>query len=61
MKELYSNSSEELLRQGAYYSRPYGMWSSLAFNRDAQSTRVIKKIKGIFDPRNVMNPGKLCF
>ncbi len=61
MKELYTKASEELLRQGAYYSRPYGMWSDLAFNRDAQSTRVIKKIKGIFDPKNVMNPGKLCF
>jgi FAD/FMN-containing dehydrogenase len=61
MKELYIKASEELLREGAYYSRPYGMWSELAFNRDAQSTRVLKKIKGIFDPRNVMNRGKLCF
>jgi len=61
MKDLYSKASLELANQGAYYSRPYGMWSDIAFNRDAQSTMVIKKIKGIFDPRNVMNPGKLCF
>jgi FAD/FMN-containing dehydrogenase len=33
----------------------------MAFNRDAASTIALKKIKGIFDPNNVMNPGKLCF
>jgi hypothetical protein len=61
MRELYTRASEELLKQGAYYSRPYGIWAGMAFNRDAQSTRVLRKIKGIFDPKNVMNPGKLCF
>jgi FAD/FMN-containing dehydrogenase len=50
-----------MLRRGAYYSRPYGIWSQLAFNRDAQTTIVLRKIKGIFDPNNILNPGKLCF
>jgi FAD/FMN-containing dehydrogenase len=61
MKELYTRASEDLLNQGAYYSRPYGIWAPMAFNRDAQTTVVLKKIKGIFDPNNVLNPGKLCF
>jgi len=61
MQELYTVASEELLRQGAYYSRPYGIWAPMTYNRDAQTTTVLKKIKGIFDPNNVMNPGKLCF
>ncbi len=61
MQNLYAGASEELLKQGAYFSRPYGMWARLAYNRDAQTTAVLKKIKGIFDPNNVMNPGKLCF
>jgi FAD/FMN-containing dehydrogenase len=61
MQDLYLKASEELLNKGAYYSRPYGIWASMAFNRDAGSTRVIKKIKDIFDPNYVMNPGKLCF
>jgi FAD/FMN-containing dehydrogenase len=61
IKELYTRASESLLQQGAYYSRPYGIWADMAFNRDAQTTRVLKKVKGIFDPNNVMNPGKLCF
>jgi FAD/FMN-containing dehydrogenase len=61
MRELFTIASEELIKQGAYYSRPYGIWANLAFNRDAQTTIVLKKIKGIFDPGNIMNPGKLCF
>jgi len=61
MKELFTKASEELLRQGAFYSRPYGIWANMAYNRDAQATIVLKKIKEIFDPNYVMNPGKLCF
>jgi hypothetical protein len=61
MRILFTKASEELLKQGAFFSRPYGIWANLAFNRDAQTTIILKKIKGIFDPNNVMNPGKLCF
>ncbi|MGD0487058.1 MAG: FAD-binding oxidoreductase [Syntrophorhabdales bacterium] len=61
MKDLYAKASDELLKQGAFYSRPYGLWAQMAFNRDAQTTDVLKRIKGIFDPNNIMNPGKLCF
>jgi FAD/FMN-containing dehydrogenase len=61
MKEIYSKASESLIGQGAYFSRPYGLWANIVFNRDAQSTAALKKIKQIFDPNNVMNPGKLCF
>lgn len=30
-------------------------------NRDAATVTALKKIKAIFDPNNIMNPGKLCF
>jgi hypothetical protein len=61
MKQIYRQGSEEMLKHGAYYSRPYGIWSSLAFGRDAQTTIALRRIKGIFDPNNILNPGKLCF
>jgi len=61
MQQLYTKASEALFKQGAFYSRPYGIWANMAYKQDAQSTAVLKKIKGIFDPNNVMNPGKLCF
>jgi hypothetical protein len=61
IKELFTKASEELIKQGAYFSRPYGIWANMVFNRDAQSTILLKEIKEIFDPNHVLNPGKLCF
>ncbi len=61
MREFYQQASEAVLNQGAYFSRPYGFWSNMAYNRDARTTAVLKKLKGLFDPNNIMNPGKLCF
>jgi hypothetical protein len=61
MQVLLMNASEELLKQGAFFSRPYGIWADMAFSRDLQMTNLVKKVKGIFDPNNVLNPGKLCF
>ena len=61
VETLLVKASEELLRQGAYFSRPYGIWANIAYNRDAQSTIVLKEIKKVFDPNHVLNPGKLCF
>lgn len=61
VKELFTRASEELIKQGAYFSRPYGMWANMVYNRDARSTSLLKQIKEIFDPNHVLNPGKLCF
>jgi FAD/FMN-containing dehydrogenase len=61
MEALFSQASNALLNQGAFYSRPYGPWANMVYNRDAQTTTVLKKVKDIFDPNYVMNPGKLCF
>lgn len=61
IRGLFTRASEELLKEGAFFSRPYGIWADMAFKRDIQTTTVLRKIKGIFDPNHVMNPGKLCF
>ena len=61
MKALYHKTSEALFRQGAYFARPYGAWAQPTFNRDMQTAIALKKIKSIFDPNNIMNPGKLIF
>jgi FAD/FMN-containing dehydrogenase len=60
MEALFAEASRQLLKDGAYFSRPYGIWADLAFSRDAQSTIVLKKVKDLFDPNHVMNAGKLC-
>jgi len=59
--ELFREASHTLFRQGAYFSRPYGIWADMVYHADARTRVVTQKIKDIFDPRHVMNPGKLCF
>ena len=60
-QELFRDASHILFRQGAYFSRPYGIWADMVYNADARNMVVTQKIKDIFDPKHVMNPGKLCF
>jgi FAD/FMN-containing dehydrogenase len=52
---------EALANRGAFFSRPYGPWADLAYRRDAVTTISLRKIKDIYDPNKIMNPGKLCF
>jgi len=61
VRQLLETCSEALIKQGAYFSRPYGIWADMVYNRDARNREMIRTIKGIFDPNNILNPGKLCF
>jgi FAD/FMN-containing dehydrogenase len=61
VKELSASATKRLLAKGAFFSRPYGENAGMIINRDAASVAVLKKFKKIFDPNNIMNPGKVCF
>jgi FAD/FMN-containing dehydrogenase len=61
IKDLFTRASDELSNQGAFYTRPYGIWADMAYSRNAEHMSLSKKLKGIFDPNSVLNPGKLCF
>jgi FAD/FMN-containing dehydrogenase len=61
VQELFTRASEELSNQGAFFSRPYGIWADMAYSRNAEHTSMSRTLKGLFDPNNVLNPGKLCF
>jgi hypothetical protein len=58
---IHDKASRDLVAQGAYFSRPYGVWADLVYNRDATARTVLRTVKRIVDPKNVLNPGKLCF
>jgi FAD/FMN-containing dehydrogenase len=60
VRRLFAAASELMLKEGAFFSRPYGDWAHMVYNRDAATRESIMKLKGIFDPQNIMNPGKLC-
>ncbi len=62
IKEKFLKISLELMESGAFFSRPYGVWAKEVFKRHEVSTRIaLKKVKRIFDPNNILNPGVLCF
>ena len=60
-RQFHDLAAERLIAEGAYFSRPYGSWARPVYNRDAASREALRKVKRIFDPNGVMNPGKLCF
>jgi len=61
VRELSASAIKNLMANGAFFSRPYGESAGMVFNRDAATVAVLNKLKNIFDPNNVMNPGKVCF
>ena len=61
VRRLFYEASEQLISNGAFFTRPYGPWAKMMYSRMESYTRELKKIKKIFDPTNIMNPGKLCF
>jgi FAD/FMN-containing dehydrogenase len=61
VRELTAQATKTLMDKGAFFSRPYGENARIIMNRDAATIGVLKKLKQIFDPNEVMNPGKLCF
>jgi len=58
---LYQNAALALLNQGALFTRPYGELSSMVYERASGYTMALKRLKKVFDPKNIMNPGNLCF
>lgn len=59
--QFHAATSRRLSELGAFFSRPYGIWNQIAFERDAQIVPYLRHAKAMFDPNAVLNPGKLCF
>ena len=61
LQALFLSASESLMKHGAFFSRPYGAWASMVYDGYPEGVAALHKLKGVFDPNNVLNPGKLCF
>lgn len=61
VQELAGSAVQNLMAKGAFFSRPYGESARAILNRDAATVDVLHTFKKVFDPNNVMNPGKVCF
>ena len=59
---LLEKGQKKLLNEGAYFSRPYGVITDAVFEKASPMTvTAMKRVKAIFDPNNILNPGTLCF
>jgi FAD/FMN-containing dehydrogenase len=61
VRTLSTAATKALMANGAFFSRPYGENSGMIMNRDAANKVVLTKLKNLFDPNRVMNPGKIGF
>lgn len=61
VKKLDAEGSKVLANMGGFFSRPYGMWSNIAYGPSAYTVIAQRMVKDVYDPNGIMNPGKLCF
>ena len=62
MKDLSDDLAANLISAGAYFSRPVRLVGAARVQpRRRRAANALRKVKAIFDPAGVMNPGKLCF
>lgn len=59
--EMHKEAALAMMAEGAFFSRPYGDLAPIVFDRAAGYTMALKRVKNVFDPKNIMNPGNLCF
>lgn len=60
-RKLVSEAADKMEARGAFFSRPYREWVDVAYRRSSDTVDMQRKVKGIFDPNGILNPGRLCF
>ena len=61
VSDIKSKAEKALFEEGAFFDRPYGELAKLVYDENSQETALLRKMKAIFDPDGILNPGKLCF
>ncbi len=61
VQKLIKEAANQMFSTGAFFNRPYGELSNLIYPHYPDTVKALKIVKKIFDPKNVMSPGKLCF
>ncbi|MCF8061693.1 MAG: FAD-binding oxidoreductase [Deltaproteobacteria bacterium] len=61
VRALYKEAVTLMLNEGAVFTRPYGDLAPIVYERAASYASHLKRLKKVFDPNHIMNPGNLCF
>ena len=60
-KPRLSSASRLCVDKGGFFSRPYGAWADMIYKKCPDTADALRKMKDIFDPKGILNPGRLCF
>jgi FAD/FMN-containing dehydrogenase len=58
LHQLERQATIRLMESGAFFSRPYGSAAELVWAQNPMNTRLVRIIKGIFDPNQALQRGK---
>jgi FAD/FMN-containing dehydrogenase len=58
---LANDAAKAMFKAGAQFTRPYGEWAKMVYDQAKDYAATLKRVKKLFDPNNIMNPGNLCF
>ncbi len=61
IRALYADAATVVLERGAYFTRPYGVVADMVYKIGGDYADLLKRLKKLFDPNGVLNPGNLCF
>jgi hypothetical protein len=59
-REAFTAMSRQLIHGGAFFPRPYPLWAEEVYFRMGDYHSKIKMCKQLFDPNNILSPGKLA-
>lgn len=60
VRDFCERSAEPLIAAGAFFSRPHGAWAEPAMKAASSSRWIFEEIKQIFDPDQILAPGRLA-
>jgi FAD/FMN-containing dehydrogenase len=58
LRDFEREATVRLMAAGAFFSRPYGSAGELVWAQNPGNTRLVRIVKGIFDPREILQRGK---
>jgi len=58
LRQLERQATIHLMDSGAFFSRPYGSAAELVWTQNPSNTQLVKIIKGIFDPHQLLQRSK---
>lgn len=60
-REFHLAASQAVANMGGFFTTPYGYWADLVYAHASGYTSTLKIVKDAYDPKHILNPGKLCF